>query len=100
MQASADRQALVEDLLYGYGRVSNGPLPSSWWGADRDLQPWPFDPDEARGLDDSLRRVADDSLGMVLVLVVALGLTIYGAFCVITSPARKVVATDEDTVAS
>lgn len=59
-----------------------------------------FDPDEARGLDDSLRRVADDTLGMVLVLVVALGLTLYGAFCILTSPARKVVATDEDTVAS
>lgn len=59
-----------------------------------------FDPDEARGLDDSLRRVADDTLGMVLVLVVALGLTFYGAFCVLTAPARKVVATDEDTVAS
>lgn len=59
-----------------------------------------FDPDEARGLDDSLRRVADDTLGMVLVIVVAFGLTLYGAFCVLTSPARKVVASDEDTVAS
>jgi len=45
-----DRHALVEDLLYGYGRVSNGPLPSSWYGADRDLQPWPFDPAQARRL--------------------------------------------------
>jgi hypothetical protein len=59
-----------------------------------------FDPDEARGLDDSLRRVVDDSVGMVLVLVVALGLTVYGAFCVISAPGRKVVASDEDTVAS
>ena len=59
-----------------------------------------FDPDEARGLDDSLRRVADSTVGMILVLVVAAGLTLYGAFCVVSSPARKVVATDEDTVAS
>lgn len=59
-----------------------------------------FDPDEARGLDDSLRRVADSTIGMFLVLVVAAGLTLYGAFCVVSSPARKVVATDEDTVAS
>ncbi|MCB0967151.1 MAG: DUF1206 domain-containing protein [Ilumatobacter sp.] len=59
-----------------------------------------FDPDEARGLDDSLRRVVDNDLGMVLVVVVAAGLTLYGAFCVLTAPARKVVATDEDTVAS
>ena len=59
-----------------------------------------FDPDEARGLDDSLRRVADSSLGMFFVLVVAVGLTLYGAFCVVSSPARKVVASDEDTVAS
>jgi len=43
-----DRQALVEDLLFGYGRVANGPLPSSWWGAARDIEPWPYDPDEAR----------------------------------------------------
>jgi peptide/nickel transport system substrate-binding protein len=50
MTLAIDRQALVEDLLYGYGRVSNGPLPSSWWGADRDLQPWPFDPGQARRL--------------------------------------------------
>jgi len=43
-----DRQALVDDLLYGYGRVSSGPLPSSWWGAARDIAPWPCDPEEAR----------------------------------------------------
>jgi len=43
-----DRQALVDDLLYGYGKVSNGPLPSSWWGAAREIEPWPYDPEEAR----------------------------------------------------
>jgi len=59
-----------------------------------------FDPDEARGLDDSLRRVADSTGGTALVGVVALGLTLYGAFCVVSSPARKVIATDDDAVAS
>jgi peptide/nickel transport system substrate-binding protein len=48
MTLAIDRRALVEDLLYGYGRVSKGPLPSSYWGADRDLQPWPYDPEQAR----------------------------------------------------
>jgi peptide/nickel transport system substrate-binding protein len=43
-----DRQAIVEDLLYGYGRVSTGPLLSSWWAADPDLAAWPYDPDQAR----------------------------------------------------
>jgi hypothetical protein len=59
-----------------------------------------YDPDEARGLDDSLRRVADSPLGTAVVYVVAVGLVLYGSFCLITAPARKLVATDEDTVAS
>ena len=43
-----DRKAIVEDLLYGYGRVSTGPLLSSWWAADPALAAWPYDPEEAR----------------------------------------------------
>lgn len=43
-----DRKAIVEDLLYGYGRVSSGPLLSTWWAADPGLEPLPYDPDEAR----------------------------------------------------
>jgi peptide/nickel transport system substrate-binding protein len=43
-----DRRALVEELLYGFGRVSAGPVLSFWWGADRTLEPWPHDPEEAR----------------------------------------------------
>jgi peptide/nickel transport system substrate-binding protein len=42
-----DRQAIVLDLLYGYGRVSSGPLLSSWWAADPTLAPLPYDPKEA-----------------------------------------------------
>ncbi|MCP3978780.1 MAG: hypothetical protein GY716_05550 [bacterium] len=48
MTLAIDREALVEDLLYGFGRVSKGPVLSDWWGADRDITPWPYDPDEAR----------------------------------------------------
>ena len=43
-----DRRAIVEDLLYGYGRVSTGPLLSTWWAADPGLPALPYDPDEAR----------------------------------------------------
>jgi peptide/nickel transport system substrate-binding protein len=43
-----DRKAIVDDLLYGYGRVSTGPLLSSWWAADPKQTAWPYDPDEAR----------------------------------------------------
>ncbi len=48
MTLAIDRNALVDDLLYGYGRVSAGPILSFWWGADRTLEPWPYDPKEAR----------------------------------------------------
>lgn len=50
MTLAIDRKALVEDLLYGYGRVSVGPILSFWWGADRTLEAWPYDPAEARRL--------------------------------------------------
>jgi peptide/nickel transport system substrate-binding protein len=43
-----DRKAIVETLLYGYGRVSVSPLLSTWWAADPTLTAWPYDPDEAR----------------------------------------------------
>jgi hypothetical protein len=61
---------------------------------------WRFDPNEARGLDDSLRRIADDSLGVMLVFVVAIGLIAYGVFCIVTAPSQKLIATDDRTVAS
>jgi len=45
-----DRRALVEDLLYDFGEVSSGPVPSHSWGAAEDLEPWPYDPDQARAI--------------------------------------------------
>ncbi|MDX1388649.1 MAG: ABC transporter substrate-binding protein [Acidobacteriota bacterium] len=43
-----DRQAIVEELLYGFGRVSAGPWPSHRWGADPGLEPLPYDPGAAK----------------------------------------------------
>jgi peptide/nickel transport system substrate-binding protein len=48
MTLAIDRKAIVEDLLYGYGRISTGPLLSTWWAADPTLSAFPYDPDEAR----------------------------------------------------
>ena len=48
MTLAIDREALVEDLLHGFGRVSKGPVLSFSWAADDSLQAWPHDPDEAR----------------------------------------------------
>jgi peptide/nickel transport system substrate-binding protein len=48
MTLAIDREGIVEDLLYGYGRVSTGPLLSFTWAADRTIAPWPHAPEEAR----------------------------------------------------
>ena len=48
MTLAIDRKALVEELLYGFGRVSKGPLLSFWWASDPGLEPLPYDPAEAR----------------------------------------------------
>lgn len=58
-----------------------------------------FDPDDARGLDDSLRRVADHPVGVVFVGVVAIGLVFYGVFCILTVPIRQLVAADGEPIA-
>ncbi len=56
---------------------------------------WRFDPDEAKGLDGSLRQAAGSTVGTILVIVVGAGLLIYGAFCVISAPRRRLVPADE-----
>ena len=48
MTLAIDRDALVEELLYGYGQVSKGPLLSFWWSSNARLRAWPYEPDEAR----------------------------------------------------
>lgn len=48
MTLAIDRQALVDDLLYGHGVVGKGPVLSFRWAVDRTLEAWPYDPAEAR----------------------------------------------------
>ena len=43
-----DRQALVDELLGGLGKVAAGPLPSFFPGADPSLAPLPYDPAESK----------------------------------------------------
>jgi hypothetical protein len=53
-----------------------------------------FSPDEAEGLDGSLRRLADTGWGSVMVAVIGIGLLIYGAFCVISAPIQRLHGAD------
>jgi hypothetical protein len=53
-----------------------------------------FDPEDANGLDGSLREAAGSSVGTVLVFVVAIGLVVYGAFCILSAPRRRLVGAD------
>ncbi len=55
---------------------------------------WLFNADEAQGLDGSLRKAASSGPGTVLVVVVAVGLLVYGLFCIISAPRQLLVAAD------
>lgn len=50
-----------------------------------------FEPEDAQGLDGSLRKAAGSGLGTTLVIVVGVGLLVYGAFCVLSAPKRRLV---------
>ena len=49
-----------------------------------------FDPDEARGFDAALREAATASIGEILVWISAIGLMLYGAFCVFSHRYRRI----------
>ncbi len=53
-----------------------------------------FDPDDAVGLDGALRKVAGTTPGTVLTAVVAVGLILYGVYCVLSAPRRRLVGAD------
>lgn len=53
-----------------------------------------FDPDEAQGIDGALRDATSSTFGAVLALVVAIGLILYGAFCVISAPRQRLTNAD------
>ncbi len=48
-----------------------------------------YDAEEARGLDDVLRRTADSGAGAVLVAVTGIGLILYGAFAALSAPRQR-----------
>jgi peptide/nickel transport system substrate-binding protein len=45
---ATDRQAIVETLWGEYGKVADSPISSRVWGHDASLQPWPYDPEQAK----------------------------------------------------
>jgi peptide/nickel transport system substrate-binding protein len=47
---ATDRQSLVDGLVQGYGEVASGPAASMQWERNEALEPWPYDPEEARRL--------------------------------------------------
>lgn len=50
-----------------------------------------FDPNDAQGLDGSLRKATESSAGTILVLVVGAGLLVYGVFCALSAPKRRLI---------
>ncbi len=53
-----------------------------------------FDPDDAHGIDGALRDATSSPFGAVLVVIVAAGLLVYGAFCVISAPRARLTGAD------
>jgi peptide/nickel transport system substrate-binding protein len=45
-----DRQAIVDTLWRGFGKVSDSPILSTVWAHAPNLAPWPYAPDETRRL--------------------------------------------------
>lgn len=43
-----DRQGLIDALWHGYAGPSSSPILSTVWAHDPELEPWPYDPEEAR----------------------------------------------------
>ncbi len=45
-----NRQAIVDSVYHGFAKLSVGPIISSMWAFNRNLQPLPYDPDQSRAL--------------------------------------------------
>jgi|CXWL01.1.fsa_nt_gi peptide/nickel transport system substrate-binding protein len=50
MTLAVDRQALVDTVWRGRGRVGWSPYLASTWATNRSLEPWPYDPSAARAI--------------------------------------------------
>ncbi len=48
LSSAIDRETLIDVVYGGFGRLGVGPVLSSFWAFNRDLEPVPFDPDAAR----------------------------------------------------
>ncbi|MDD2717089.1 MAG: peptide-binding protein [Candidatus Wallbacteria bacterium] len=44
---AVNRQAIIDDVLYGYGKQISGPFPPDYWAYDRGIMPWPYSTSEA-----------------------------------------------------
>jgi hypothetical protein len=53
-----------------------------------------FRPSEAKGFDGSLREVSETAIGPFIVGVAAVGLIVYGLFCVISAPRQRLKGAD------
>jgi hypothetical protein len=56
---------------------------------------WRADANEASGLDGALRQASSTTIGGALVFVVAIGLIVYGVYCVISAPRRRLAPADD-----
>ncbi|HYG63022.1 MAG TPA: ABC transporter substrate-binding protein [Thermoanaerobaculia bacterium] len=43
-----DRQSIADTLWGELGRVASSPISTGFWGHDRSLRPWPYDPEQAK----------------------------------------------------
>ncbi|BCW94195.1 MAG: ABC transporter substrate-binding protein [Thermoanaerobaculum sp.] len=48
-----NRQAIVDTVYWGFARLAKGPIPSTMWAANRNLEPLPYDPAQAAALLDA-----------------------------------------------
>lgn len=55
---------------------------------------WQSDASEATGLDGALRRSVENPVGTAVVAAVGIGLIVYGAYCVISAPRRRLAPAD------
>jgi hypothetical protein len=53
-----------------------------------------YDPEQAEGLDDALRRTAGSTIGAWLVAVTGIGLVVYAAFCIVSAPRQRLRGAD------
>ncbi len=59
-----DRETITEALYSGYATVANSPILSSVWAYNRQIEPWPYDPEAARTILDELSWTDSDGDGV------------------------------------